>query len=84
MQILCFPLVLSYNIPTGFILENLNAQNAGISHVDGINVAYYSSPFPNVFQPNVPTQTPSSMMNGSKEKETQAFDFISVSLNSDT
>ncbi|KAG7997752.1 hypothetical protein I3843_01G225700 [Carya illinoinensis] len=59
---------------------NLNAQNAGISHVDGINGANYSSPLPDVFQSNFATQTPSSMMNGSKKEETRAFDFISDHL----
>ncbi|XP_041002079.1 protein MODIFIED TRANSPORT TO THE VACUOLE 1-like [Juglans microcarpa x Juglans regia] len=60
-------------------LGNMNAQNAGVSHVGGSNGAY-SSPLPDVFQSNFPAQTPSSLMNGSKKEDTRAFDFISDHL----
>jgi hypothetical protein len=39
-----------------------------------------NSPLPDIFQPNFPSQTPSSMINNSKKEDnTKAFDFISVS-----
>ena len=40
----------------------------------------YSSPLPDIFQPNLAAQSPSSVMNSSKKEDTRAFDFISVSL----
>ncbi|KAL5757832.1 hypothetical protein ACOSP7_020443 [Xanthoceras sorbifolium] len=60
-------------------LGNMNAQNAGVSQLMGTNGGY-SSALPDIFQPNFPTQTPSSMMNNSKKEETRAFDFISDHL----
>ncbi|KAE8709181.1 VHS domain-containing protein [Hibiscus syriacus] len=57
---------------------NLNTQNAGFNNVSsGPNGG---SPLPDIFQSNFPTQTPSSMMNGSKKEDTRAFDFISDHL----
>ncbi|XP_022715009.1 VHS domain-containing protein At3g16270-like isoform X2 [Durio zibethinus] len=57
---------------------DLNARNAGINHVSsGSNGG---SPLPDIFQSNFPTQTPNSMMNGSKKEDTRAFDFISEHL----
>ncbi|KAL0462139.1 UNVERIFIED_CONTAM: protein MODIFIED TRANSPORT TO THE VACUOLE 1 [Sesamum latifolium] len=38
------------------------------------------SPLPNVFNPGIVTQPPTSMMNGAKREETKAFDFISEHL----
>ncbi|KAG6606757.1 Protein MODIFIED TRANSPORT TO THE VACUOLE 1, partial [Cucurbita argyrosperma subsp. sororia] len=37
----------------------------------------YSSPLPDIFQPNLATQPSSSVMNSSKKEDTRAFDFIS-------
>ncbi|XP_023526954.1 VHS domain-containing protein At3g16270-like [Cucurbita pepo subsp. pepo] len=37
----------------------------------------YSSPLPDIFQPNLAAQSPSSVMNSSKKEDTRAFDFIS-------
>ncbi|XP_057459800.1 protein MODIFIED TRANSPORT TO THE VACUOLE 1-like [Actinidia eriantha] len=61
-------------------LGHLHSQNAGVSHFTGTNGGIYASPIPDIFNPNVPTQTPSSMMNNSKKEETKAFDFISDHL----
>ncbi|PSS07412.1 VHS domain-containing protein [Actinidia chinensis var. chinensis] len=61
-------------------LGHLHSQNAGVSHFTGTNGGIYPSPIPDIFNPNVPTQTPSSMMNNSKKEETKAFDFISDHL----
>lgn len=60
-------------------LGNLNTQNAGVSHVGGTNGAY-APPLPDIFQPNFPTQTSSTIMNSSKKEDTRAFDFISDHL----
>ncbi|XP_044487479.1 protein MODIFIED TRANSPORT TO THE VACUOLE 1 [Mangifera indica] len=59
-------------------LGNLNTQNAGGSNAMGTNGSY-SSPLPDVFQPNFAVPTPSPM-NNSKKEETRAFDFISDHL----
>ncbi|PSS17945.1 VHS domain-containing protein [Actinidia chinensis var. chinensis] len=61
-------------------LGHLQSQNAGVNHFAGTNGGAYASPIPDIFNPNVPTQTPSSMMNNSKKEETKAFDFISDHL----
>ncbi|KAF2323447.1 hypothetical protein GH714_035493 [Hevea brasiliensis] len=58
-------------------LNNLNAQNLGVSHAVGTNGVGYSSALPDIFQSNYPNQAPSSLMNNSKKEETRAFDFIS-------
>ncbi|GMP34933.1 hypothetical protein CsSME_00007594 [Camellia sinensis var. sinensis] len=58
---------------------NLQSQNTGVSHAAGTK-GVYSSPLPDIFNPNIPTRTPSSVMNSSKKEDTKAFDFISVSL----
>lgn len=42
----------------------------------------YSSPLPDIFNPAIPNQTPTSMMGPAKKEETRAFDFISVSRKS--
>lgn len=39
-----------------------------------------SSPFPDIFNPGIAIQPPTSLMNGSKREDTKAFDFISVSV----
>ncbi|KAL6996443.1 ribonuclease Z [Sarracenia purpurea var. burkii] len=61
-------------------LGNLQYQNAVVSHFDGTNGGVYPSPLPDIFNPNLPTQAPSSMVNSSKKEETKAFDFISDHL----
>ncbi|GAV77561.1 ENTH domain-containing protein [Cephalotus follicularis] len=61
------------------LLGNLNGQNAGVGHASVSNGGY-SSPIPDIFQSNYPTQTPTSVMNSSKKEETKAFDFISDHL----
>lgn len=57
-------------------LGDLNAQNAGVSHVVGNG----GTALPDIFQSNFPNQAPTSTMNSSKKEDTRAFDFISVSL----
>lgn len=65
-------------------LGNLSSQNAvGLGHTARANDGGYSSPLPDVFNPNFPTQTPQtpgSMMNSAKKEDTKAFDFISDHL----
>lgn len=39
-----------------------------------------AAPFPDIFNPGIATQPPTSLMNGSKREDTKAFDFISVSF----
>ncbi|XP_056167269.1 protein MODIFIED TRANSPORT TO THE VACUOLE 1-like isoform X2 [Syzygium oleosum] len=58
---------------------NMNAQSVSTSHVTGTNGSH-SSPFPDVFQANSPTQTPNLMGSNLKKEETKAFDFISDHL----
>lgn len=58
-------------------LSNANVRDGGASQVAGPNGR---TPMPDIFQPNFPTQTPSSVINSSKKEDTKAFDFISVSL----
>ncbi|XP_047971738.1 protein MODIFIED TRANSPORT TO THE VACUOLE 1-like [Salvia hispanica] len=36
-----------------------------------------AAPFPDIFNPGMATQPPTSLMNGSKKEDTKAFDFIS-------
>ncbi|CAL5373783.1 unnamed protein product [Camellia sinensis] len=60
---------------------NLQSQNTGVSHAAGTK-GVYSSPLPDIFNPNIPTRTPSSVMNSSKKEDTKAFDFISRSFDS--
>ncbi|XP_038890584.1 protein MODIFIED TRANSPORT TO THE VACUOLE 1 [Benincasa hispida] len=43
----------------------------------GVGNGGYSSPLPDIFQPNLAAQSPTSVMNGSKKEDTRAFDFIS-------
>ncbi|OMO66624.1 hypothetical protein COLO4_30474 [Corchorus olitorius] len=61
-------------------LGNFNSQNAGMSHVSSGSNGGYSSPIPDIFQSNFPTQAPTSVMNTSKKEDTRAFDFISDHL----
>ncbi|XAR67693.1 hypothetical protein NMG60_11002564 [Bertholletia excelsa] len=59
---------------------NLQPQTAGVSPASGTKGGAYSSPLPDIFNPYIPTQAPSSMMSSSKKEETKAFDFISDHL----
>ncbi|KAI8544481.1 hypothetical protein RHMOL_Rhmol08G0300500 [Rhododendron molle] len=59
---------------------NLQSQNAGVSHLVGTNGGAYDSSLPDIFNPSIPTPTPSSMTNSSKKEDTKAFDFISDHL----
>ncbi|CAL5443924.1 unnamed protein product [Camellia sinensis] len=59
-------------------LGNLQSQNADVSHAAGTIGGVYSAALPDIFNPNIPTQTPSPVMNSSKKEETKAFDFISL------
>ncbi|KAF8393410.1 hypothetical protein HHK36_021654 [Tetracentron sinense] len=63
-------------------LGNLSTQgNSGAGHAAGnFSEGGYSSPHPDIFHPNIPTQSPTAMMNSSKKEETKAFDFISDHL----
>ncbi|KAL7180240.1 hypothetical protein ACSBR1_043458 [Camellia fascicularis] len=61
-------------------LGNLQSQNANVSHAAGTIGGVYSAALPDIFNPNIPTQTPSPVMNSSKKEETKAFDFISDHL----
>ncbi|KAK2406202.1 protein MODIFIED TRANSPORT TO THE VACUOLE [Trifolium repens] len=61
-------------------LSNVNMRDDGLAQMVGPNG---NSPLPDIFQPNFPSQTPSSMINNSKKEDnTKAFDFISDHLNS--
>jgi hypothetical protein len=58
-------------------ISNVNMRDGGVSQMVGPNGA---SPLPDIFQPNLTSQTPSSIINNSKKEDnTKAFDFISVS-----
>ncbi|XP_047324954.1 protein MODIFIED TRANSPORT TO THE VACUOLE 1 [Impatiens glandulifera] len=64
---------------------NLQPQNSGFGQVSEGNMGGVggsnSSALPDIFNPNIPNQTPTSMMNNSKKEETtKAFDFISDHL----
>ncbi|KAL2539434.1 VHS domain-containing protein [Abeliophyllum distichum] len=59
-------------------LGNLQ-PSASVNHASGYNGGY-SSAFPDIFNPSIATQAPTSMMNDSKKEETKAFDFISDHL----
>ncbi|KAA8540383.1 hypothetical protein F0562_024698 [Nyssa sinensis] len=61
-------------------LGNLHTQNTGVGHADGTKGGGYNSALPDIFNPSIPTQTPTLMMNSSKKEETKAFDFISDHL----
>ncbi|KAJ0948669.1 hypothetical protein HanRHA438_Chr01g0029831 [Helianthus annuus] len=53
-------------------MNNLQSQNLG--------PASSSSAFPDIFNPVIATQPPTSTMNSSKKDDTKAFDFISDHL----
>ncbi|KAF8407084.1 hypothetical protein HHK36_006209 [Tetracentron sinense] len=65
---------------------NMSSQgNVGVGHTAGnFREGGYTFPHPDIFNPNIPTQSPSTIMNSSKKEETKAFDFISVRLISNT
>lgn len=58
---------------------NMGSQSAGLSHLPGTKGGN-STPLPDIFQPNLAPQVPSSLVDNSKKEETRAFDFISVSF----
>lgn len=59
----------------GFNLQSIAAGNAA-----GTLGGDSSSPYPDIFNANLPAQTPTVTMNASKKEETKAFDFISDHL----
>ncbi|XP_059645229.1 protein MODIFIED TRANSPORT TO THE VACUOLE 1-like [Cornus florida] len=61
-------------------LGNLPMQDAGVSPAAGTKGGALPSPLPDIFNPSIPTQTPSSMLSSSKKEDTRAFDFISDHL----
>ncbi|XP_043704197.1 protein MODIFIED TRANSPORT TO THE VACUOLE 1-like [Telopea speciosissima] len=63
-------------------LENLSAQgNVTLGRATGNSGdGGYSSPLPDIFHPNVPTQVQSTLVNNSKKEDSKAFDFISDHL----
>ncbi|OVA20273.1 Epsin domain [Macleaya cordata] len=63
-------------------LGNLNALgNANLGHPAGNSLdGGYPSPLPDIFNPNIPTQSRSTILNNPKKEETKAFDFISDHL----
>ncbi|KAI3416929.1 uncharacterized protein J3R85_014915 [Psidium guajava] len=67
------------NVSSFQLNGNMNAQSVGTSHVTGTNGSH-SSPFPDIFQANFPTQSPNMMGSNLKKEETKAFDFISDHL----
>ncbi|GJQ96900.1 ENTH/VHS-like protein, partial [Tanacetum coccineum] len=55
--------------------QNFRTINASLNEAEG-----YNSALPDIFNPNIATQQPGSMMNNSKKEDTRAFDFISDHL----
>lgn len=61
--------------------QHLSSQNSGVNHGAGTkDGGGYGSPLPDIFNPGIPTQTTTTMMNNTKKEETKAFDFISDHL----
>ncbi|KAK6912029.1 ENTH domain [Dillenia turbinata] len=58
---------------------NMSPQNAMFGHAASANGGQ-SSPLRDIFNPNIPSQTSTTLLNGSKKEETKAFDFISDHL----
>ncbi|XP_024983172.1 VHS domain-containing protein At3g16270-like isoform X3 [Cynara cardunculus var. scolymus] len=57
---------------------NLQSQNIGpTSNPSGTQVGGYTSALPDIFNPIIASQAPTSTMNASKKDDTRAFDFIS-------
>lgn len=62
-------------------MGNLQSQNIGASNAAGTQVGgYNSAALPDIFNPAIATQAPTSVMNNSKKEDTRAFDFISDHL----
>ncbi|KAJ9558524.1 hypothetical protein OSB04_013138 [Centaurea solstitialis] len=60
---------------------NLQSQNNGpASNPSGTQVGGYNSALPDIFNPVIASQAPTSTMNASKKDDTRAFDFISDHL----
>ncbi|XP_019184221.1 PREDICTED: VHS domain-containing protein At3g16270 [Ipomoea nil] len=54
-------------------------QTASVNPASGSNGGYNSA-LPDIFNANIPNQTPTSLMNSQKKEDTRAFDFISDHL----
>ncbi|XP_076950854.1 protein MODIFIED TRANSPORT TO THE VACUOLE 1-like [Bidens hawaiensis] len=62
-------------------MGNLQVHNMGVNNASGSQVGGYdSAALPDIFNPEVATQPPTSTMNNSKKEDTRAFDFISDHL----
>ncbi|PWA41919.1 ENTH/VHS family protein [Artemisia annua] len=61
-------------------MGNLQSQNFGTINASLTEAKGYDSALPDIFNPNIATQQPGSMMNNSKKEDTRAFDFISDHL----
>ncbi|XP_076892645.1 protein MODIFIED TRANSPORT TO THE VACUOLE 1-like [Bidens hawaiensis] len=62
-------------------MGNLQVHNMGVNNASGSQVGGYdSAALPDIFNPAVATQPPTSTMNSSKKEDTRAFDFISDHL----
>lgn len=61
-------------------MGNLQSQSSGADFSVGNMGMQSSSPLPDIFNPTLPNQTPTSLMNSSKKEDTKAFDFISDHL----
>ncbi|XP_076881339.1 protein MODIFIED TRANSPORT TO THE VACUOLE 1-like [Bidens hawaiensis] len=62
-------------------MGNLQVHNMGVNNASGSQVGGYdSAALPDIFNPTVATQPPTSTMNNSKKEDTRAFDFISDHL----
>nr|XP_043609977.1 protein MODIFIED TRANSPORT TO THE VACUOLE 1 [Erigeron canadensis] len=63
-----------------FLSTMSNLQQAGNLQSQNIGTSSNSSAFPDIFNPVIGNQAPTSTMNGSKKDDTKAFDFISDHL----
>lgn len=63
-----------------FLSTMSNLQQAGNLQSHNIGPAIGSSAHPDIFNPIIASQVPTSTMNGSKKDDTKAFDFISDHL----
>ncbi|KAK9062599.1 hypothetical protein SSX86_019787 [Deinandra increscens subsp. villosa] len=61
-------------------MGNLQSHNMGANNASGTQVGGYNSALPDIFNPSIATQQPSSVMNNPKKEDTRAFDFISDHL----
>lgn len=61
-------------------MGSLPSRPAAASQASGTQLGGYPSALPDIFNPSIPIQTPTSLMNSSKKEDTRAFDFISDHL----